>query len=174
MSATYTWEHASEDAFGEIEAWPHSWDIHHLPQLLKSAFNNADRWARIDVYQLFLGAGKAALIELRDEHTFSSEQFLGLMSKKHHDYGPGNILGFGIPGIHIRLHDKVCRYQSLEKRGSHAVDGESLFDTLVDILGYSVVALMVLDDTFELPLSLDLPTLDVGWAVDSAGVVSRG
>jgi hypothetical protein len=73
---------------------------------------------------------------------------------KQKDYGHHNIAMFGITGLVIRIHDKIARAENLlqKKDMENAVPGESLYDTFIDIIGYSIIALMWLDNTFMLKL----------------------
>lgn len=74
---------------------------------------------------------------------------------------------FGIPawkGCLIRLSDKYSRLVSLVgKDGTHAVEGESLEDTLMDLSAYAAITLALLrqnkPDEFPTPYSGDdIPT----------------
>jgi hypothetical protein len=66
-------------------------------------------------------------------------------------YGHGNIARFGMPGILIRLNDKMERLKNLQH-----YEGPVLFepikDTWLDIVGYSVIAVMWNRDWFLLNL----------------------
>jgi hypothetical protein len=66
-------------------------------------------------------------------------------------YGHGNIARFEIPGIVIRMNDKLERLKNLRN-----FDGPVLFepieDTWLDICGYSIIAIMWLRDWFLLNL----------------------
>ena len=83
-----------------------------------------------------------------------------LLARKQHDYGHKNITRFGLKGIVVRLTDKYERLTNLQFTKDFLEDGgavaplvnETIADTLHDIIGYCVVALMVLDDTFKLSL----------------------
>ena len=77
------------------------------------------------------------------------------VTNKQRDYGSGNILAFGHTGLVVRISDKVARIRNLEARGSEGVV-EPLVDAWVDLVGYSLVGLMLLDGTFTLPLAEDL------------------
>ena len=70
--------------------------------------------------------------------------------KKQRDYGHNNIAKFGITGLVIRVHDKVARTENLLLKDNYtnAVENESLYDTLTDIVGYSIIAFMWLNNTF--------------------------
>lgn len=69
---------------------------------------------------------------------------------KQKDYGHNNVAMFGITGLVIRLHDKIARAENLmdNRKMKNAVQGESLYDTFLDIIGYSIIALMWLNNTF--------------------------
>jgi hypothetical protein len=74
--------------------------------------------------------------------------------KKQKDYGHNNIAMFAITGLVIRIHDKIARAENLlsKQNMENAVPGESLYDTFLDMIGYSIIALMWLEGTFMLPL----------------------
>ena len=70
---------------------------------------------------------------------------------KQRMYGHGNISRFWVPGLVIRLNDKLERLKNIQKH-----DGPVLFeplnDTWLDICGYSVIAIMWLNGWFMLEL----------------------
>lgn len=69
---------------------------------------------------------------------------------KHLDYGSNAILGapYGaIPGVVTRLHDKISRAANLTK-GEISPKNESLRDTFIDIAGYAIIAITLLDENF--------------------------
>lgn len=68
-----------------------------------------------------------------------------LLTKKRQDYGEaGRTLGrYGVKGIVVRLSDKFERLHGLTWEG-HTANFESLEDTLMDMAGYSVLALEML------------------------------
>ena len=71
-----------------------------------------------------------------------------LLLKKHHDYGPTNISqapGGAINGLRVRMHDKTARINHLFDNGA-TPENESLRDSFIDLLNYSAIALMVLDN----------------------------
>ncbi len=74
-----------------------------------------------------------------------------LLASKQHDYGHGNITAFGLQGVLVRLSDKIERLINLKSKIGKAKN-ESLTDTLRDIVGYCVIALMLNDETFNLDL----------------------
>jgi hypothetical protein len=70
---------------------------------------------------------------------------------KHKMYGSGNIARFALPGIVIRLNDKVERLKNL-KQHNGPVLFEPIQDTWLDITGYSVIAIMWIRDWFLLEM----------------------
>ena len=71
-----------------------------------------------------------------------------LLLKKHLDYGPTNISrapGGAINGLRVRMHDKTARINHLVDKGA-TPENESLRDSFIDLLNYSAIALMVLDN----------------------------
>ena len=97
---------------------------------------------------------------LRAHDWWDSAEMARLLARKQHDYGHKNITRFGLKGIVVRLTDKYERLTNLQFTKDFLEDGgavaplvnETIADTLHDIIGYCVVALMVLDDTFKLSL----------------------
>lgn len=100
---------------------------------------------------------------LRANNWWDSAKMAQLLAYKQHDYGHGNIMRFGLKGIVVRLTDKYERLANLQFTKDFLEDGgtvaplvnETIADTLHDIIGYCVVGLMVLDDTFKLSLGED-------------------
>ena len=71
-----------------------------------------------------------------------------LLIKKHLDYGPKNIAhspGGPLNGLRVRLWDKIARINNLLDNGVKP-SNESLRDSFIDLLNYSAIAIMVLDD----------------------------
>jgi len=68
------------------------------------------------------------------------------------NYGHNNINLFGLTGIAIRMCDKIARLLTLVEEG-HRPKNEALVDTWQDLVGYSTIAMMVWNETFNLKLS---------------------
>jgi hypothetical protein len=69
---------------------------------------------------------------------------------KQKDYGPNNIRRspYGAQaGLVVRLYDKVARLANLTGKDAKP-ENESLRDTFVDIAGYAIIGLMLIDGTF--------------------------
>lgn len=79
------------------------------------------------------------------------ERMITLSNAKGHDYGEiedslYNLRMFGVYGIVVRLHDKMCRLKSLMQNGSYAVKGETIEDTFIDIANYCMLALILAEE----------------------------
>lgn len=79
------------------------------------------------------------------------EHLVETLIRKQKDYGPENIARFGDVGLLIRMHDKIARLENILERSNNdfntavlinAVSDETIIDTLVDIIGYSAIAIM--------------------------------
>lgn len=81
-----------------------------------------------------------------------------VLIRKHCDYGPKNILHFGEYGVVMRVQDKVSRLEQLVPPKGYAspdraVADETVDDTWVDLVNYAVIALMLRNGTFTLPMA---------------------
>ena len=81
----------------------------------------------------------------------TANSWVSTLVSKQHDYGPNNILRFGLMGLQVRTWDKIARIQNLEGRDATPAN-ESLFDSAMDIVGYSMIAVMLNWEVFDLPL----------------------
>lgn len=70
---------------------------------------------------------------------------------KQRDYGHGNINAFGEYGVLVRTSDKLERLKHLYKTNQKPVN-ESVDDSWLDLAGYSIIALMLRDGSFQLGL----------------------
>ena len=105
----------------------------------------------LPVSLLWTEIGIEAIQELRLRNCWDSGEMCSLLISKQHDYGHRNITTFGLRGVLVRLSDKIERLNNLKSKKSKAKN-ESLLDTLRDIVGYCVIALMLNDETFDLEL----------------------
>lgn len=87
-------------------------------------------------------------------HEAVSEEY-DLVLSKQHDYGHDNILRHGLKGLCVRIADKQARLHHIVCDDNGQPKNETLRDTFMDIVGYGLLGLMVLDGTFELPLVKD-------------------
>jgi len=85
------------------------------------------------------------------------QEITDILIRKQKDYGPKNIMMFGLTGIIVRMYDKIARLENLINKSAgniqtatnkNSVNGETLIDTLIDIIGYSTIGLMLIDNTF--------------------------
>lgn len=98
-----------------------------------------------------------AIEELRFRESWDTGSMISTLCQKQHDYGHGNINRFGLYGVIVRLSDKIERLHNLTTNRKKSWN-ESTDDTLIDMVGYCVVALMLLDETFNLELGDDYGT----------------
>lgn len=79
------------------------------------------------------------------------QDMIATLIRKQKDYGPENIARFGNIGLLIRMHDKIARLENIYAKcdgefnaavNVNAVSDETIIDTLIDIVGYSAIALM--------------------------------
>ena len=80
-----------------------------------------------------------------------AREMVDLLVSKQRDYGCGNINAFGLYGVLVRMSDKIERYLNLRAKDA-APENEALVDTFNDIVGYAVIATMLVKNTFNLPL----------------------
>jgi len=100
---------------------------------------------------LFGDVGDMACGQLKHDGNWHCERMHDLLVSKQHDYGHQNILMFGHVGIAIRMCDKIARLFTLVEDGAKPAN-ESLLDTWRDLVGYSVIAMMLWNETFTLNL----------------------
>ncbi|MCK9597998.1 MAG: DUF1599 domain-containing protein [Sphaerochaeta sp.] len=83
---------------------------------------------------------------------YFENECMALLEKKGHDYAGNadclkNLRRHGLRGIVVRLGDKYERIDTLTWGGDGpAVKGESIRDTLIDLVNYSLLAMIFLDD----------------------------
>lgn len=78
---------------------------------------------------------------------------LDIITSKQRDYGHDNINAFGLNGIAVRVSDKIARYKNLVAAG-RTPENETIADTLIDLAGYGIIGLMVMNGTFDLELEV--------------------
>lgn len=129
--------------------------VQEFEDVVESLFHSESKPEDDILQEQFFDIAVAALIGYAYETQVSTKRagkhVLQTVIGKQRMYGHGNIARFGIPGIAIRLNDKLERLKNLQKH-----DGPVLFepihDTWLDICGYSVIAIMWLNDWFMLEL----------------------
>jgi hypothetical protein len=73
-----------------------------------------------------------------------------LLESKQKDYGPNSVNGAPggpITGLLVRLHDKFSRANNLASKNK-TPNNEPLRETFIDIAGYALLAIMVIDGKF--------------------------
>jgi hypothetical protein len=161
MTQYNTWDEGAAAALKHISImaseFPHNTDT------FSAVFESLGDYVRSDEKELWGGGSATTLMEragiaayhlLGDAESFNLDDMCKLLVGKQHDYGHRNILHFGLRGIAVRLCDKIARMENLNKRNSTSIH-EALTDTHMDILGYSAIALMLEDGSFELELKQD-------------------
>ena len=160
-NSVITWEMAAynstEELYADIKSLS-SYSINNLRETIDSyidskAYLDTDgvknqkhknRWAMISANTLRIAKN------FDITYLLTSSEILNTVIKKQKDYGHKNISKFGITGLVIRVHDKIARVENLmgRQKGTNAVADETILDTLMDIIGYSIIAYMWLNNTF--------------------------
>ena len=123
--------------------------------IVQSIFHSDQKVNEVVFEKAFLNIATCAMVGYALESKISTQEggkrMVQTVIGKQRMYGHGNISRFGIPGIAIRLNDKLERLKNLQKH-----DGPVLFeplqDTWLDICGYSVIAIMWINGWFMLNL----------------------
>lgn len=149
-----TWEQSASQWVMHIASFATEIRETNIPKLFRLCqsakmclFDNDD----MPVSLLWTEIAIEAIEELRLRNEWDSGEMCSLLASKQHDYGHGNIQSFGLKGVLVRISDKIERLNNLKSKKSKAKN-ESVLDTLRDIVGYCVIALMLNDETFSLEL----------------------
>ena len=70
---------------------------------------------------------------------------LELFKRKNQQYGNA-FANYGTVGVMIRMGEKINRFLSVNRLNIELKDEETLRDTLLDLLNYSSMAIMLLDE----------------------------
>ena len=70
---------------------------------------------------------------------------LELFKRKNQQYGNA-FAKYGTIGVMIRMGEKISRFLSVNRLNIELKDKETLRDTLLDLLNYSSMAIMLLDE----------------------------
>jgi len=153
MSKHQYWQDASWEAVRCIDrcsvhdAMPEMFDIHfHNLGLLVRAHGEEEA-----ISDICFSVGCEASRVLNEMGAWDIELMQDTLCKKQHDYGHENINAFGIIGIAVRISDKIARYKNLQDRANSVAD-ETFLDTLMDMVGYAVLARMLDNGSFHLEL----------------------
>ena len=153
LASPETWQQAAAeiiDRYDRVPAAP--LELAEVVLLQRSIAAAIDARTTPHVYQFTMLAAEA-VGELKTRGLWQPDAFLALVAGKQRDYGTGNVLAFADPllGIGVRISDKVARLRNLLESDSGPIN-EPLLDTYLDIVGYALLAEMVTDGTFTLPL----------------------
>lgn len=99
---------------------------------------------------LFNAIATEAVQELKHRNLWEPHAFHAVLCGKQHDYGHDNINAFGLIGVAVRINDKYARLRNLTDRNEPL--NEPLLDSWLDLIGYSVIAEMLINNTFNLEL----------------------
>jgi len=156
MNTAGSWQAAAADALDVIgrnigalgrDDMAHQLDrrIHSVASLISKVGVNVDDEI---LGNKLVALGPIAATELDTMGLWSPNMIGKMLARKQHDYGHGNINAFGMIGVAVRMSDKVARLLNLIAKGAEA-ENESLTDTWLDIVGYAVIAQMLLAETFN-------------------------
>lgn len=129
----------------------------YMPEMFDTHFRNMGACVKcLDTDKLAdicWAAGTEAARGLEATGLWDIENMQDTLVSKQHDYGHDNINAFGIIGVAVRLSDKIARYNNLMDK-PNKVAGETIVDTLMDMVGYATIARMLEDGTFQLDLEV--------------------
>lgn len=163
-----TWEAAAHKAVnaltsrfvaggGEVPVASAAGTVKSLRKLLDGMTSpaNSDTFNEGDLLEGMIMMGARAI----DHVSHTIPEIVRILAAKQAAYGQGNINAFGLTGLHVRMSDKVNRLENLLEK-QRVDDGitESIDDTWLDIVGYATIAIMLVNGTFEYPLTQDLPS----------------
>ena len=154
MSAANTWDdHAQTHVerigiMGEMIQPASVGDLRsYMDSIIETFF---DREHMMDDDSVWLQLGAFAY-KNDNEYKFDVDSVTEILINKQRDYGPDNIARFGLKGLIVRVHDKVARLENLTENNREA-SNESIEDTYLDIIGYSAIGMMWMNDQFLSPL----------------------
>ena len=128
-----------------------------LEDCVAMAWESHEAEQHIERDKELLTAGAIALAYLindaRDEHGDDASEaindaVLNMMLDRQAKYGPGNIMRRTQLGIMIRMEDKLSRLAN----GQQDFDDDAWIDGFYDIVGYTLIVMMLQRGTFLLPL----------------------
>lgn len=146
------WDDAAEAIVNDMDAFnpaaPTSIDmLHGLQQRLAKCVRDS-----LEVpLSLITDIGDHACSQMKHDGTWRADVMHRLLVGKQRDYGHENIMLFGLTGVAVRMCDKIARLKTLTSEGIDPTN-ESLLDTWRDLVGYSVIGLMLWNNTFPLNL----------------------
>lgn len=100
----------------------------------------------------YLADGSSGDIQLEVAWLGVAQEAFELFKKKNHDYGNDNLATGWLPGVAIRLGDKVSRLWTLvglRRNSERQVKDEKLVDTFLDITNYGFIGSLMLKGAIE-------------------------
>jgi len=163
MNMEPTWNAAAMEALVGIASFEDDWPegnpdypladaVSDVTAEIEAAIRNLQNGYEMDAVRTPTNAAEYAVAYLRCVGQWSLLNQHQLLCSKQNDYGHGNILKFGMTGVMVRASDKSERLKNLTIGRDIAPRNESLLDTFFDVIGYTVIAVMLKAETFELPL----------------------
>lgn len=125
-----------------------------IVQLIFQEKSNENDILEEEFFELAVIAFTAFCEEAKITNRMAVHQIFETVIGKQKMYGHGNIARFGLEGIAVRLNDKIERLINLSKHDGPVLF-EPLMDTWLDIVGYSLIAIMWIRGWFMLPLTTD-------------------
>jgi hypothetical protein len=158
------WDDVSLEAVKRIVAYSNSFvenpSMESLRQVLDEMIEEhfeegpevpASSWIALGGEAYMLGCKLQLITDSPRDYCIKTARFV---TGKQRDYGTENVARFGGRGLLVRAHDKVARLENLRGRGAAAAN-EPLSDTIVDLVGYSIVGVLWAENDFFQPLNPD-------------------
>lgn len=158
-----TWEQSAIQWTSYLASAEYIQGISPIIERMRAIINSLEEVYQTDeetsgTQQAFEFIATTAINEMRKMESWDTGHMVSTLCKKQNDYGHENINRFGTYGVIVRLSDKVERLENLTSKNIKP-QNETLQDTLMDIVGYCVIALMLMDGTFNLDLGDDYGTV---------------
>jgi hypothetical protein len=171
-----TWEEAAAVEMERVNRTPHFLasmldEVDHYLDAIKTVLLSENGWGNIEDYFRYIAdasiCGFMEASQVNHSRGQVKQIVLDTIATKQHDYGHENIMWAGLDGVVVRMHDKRARLRNLLRRGG--ANNESVLDTWLDLVGYSIIALMLINSTFtcrlgedimEGPVTVDVEVLD--------------
>lgn len=157
--APSTWQEAAEQAVNEIfqqKRRRKRADITQirtdLDEFIDSLFHSPAGFTTAQARWAVIGGDAIELGEKLEFDWLSPKTVHATLVRKQRDYGSENIRRFGRQGLMVRMHDKVARLENL-LASNNEPENESIFDNVLDVIGYAAIGIMWERQEFLLPLT---------------------
>lgn len=153
------WDKSGKDYFEWEQEIRKQRDADRLERIRK---RKAEEWKKADIVGRYKYPATITSANWSDKKPSTEELEFGmylsavaselviLLESKQKDYGPRSVNGAPggpINGLLVRLHDKFSRANNLASNNK-IPNNESLRETFIDIAGYALLAIMVIDEKF--------------------------